>query len=91
MSKLGYARLPEASVKALEATTDMDMVSAGYLNTLEQSLKSGKVTMTMIDNACRKVLEAKYKLGLFSDPYIATWLHLKRKYSQKSTVWRHVR
>lgn len=69
MSKLGYARLPEASVKALEATTDMDMVSGGYINTLEGSLKSGKVDIAMIDNACRKVLEAKYKLGLFSDPY----------------------
>lgn len=69
MTKLGYAPLKEASVKALEARTDMDMVSAGYFTTLAQSLKNGDVTENMIDNACRNVLKAKYRLGLFKDPY----------------------
>ena len=69
MSPHGYAPLPEASVKALEAGTDMDMVSSGYLTTLGQSLSGKAVTMAMIDKACRRVLEAKYRLGLFDDPY----------------------
>jgi beta-glucosidase len=47
----------------------MDMVGEGFLTTLKQSLKEGKVTMQMIDAACRRILEAKYKLGLFDDPY----------------------
>lgn len=69
MSPHGYAPLPEASVRALEAGTDMDMVSSGYLTTLGQSLVGKAVTMAMIDKACRRVLEAKYRLGLFDDPY----------------------
>lgn len=69
MSPHGYAPLPEASVKALEAGTDMDMVSSGYLTTLGESLSGNAVTMAMIDKACRRVLEAKYRLGLFDDPY----------------------
>jgi beta-glucosidase len=36
---------------------------------LKQSLSEGKVTETDIDNACRYILEAKYKLGLFANPY----------------------
>ena len=69
MSIHGVAPLKEASVRALQAGTDMDMVSCGFLNTLEESLKEGKVTEAQIDAACRRVLEAKYKLGLFVDPY----------------------
>ena len=69
MSIHGVAPLKEASVRVLQAGTDMDMVSCGFLNTLEESLKEGKVTEAQIDAACRRVLEAKYKLGLFADPY----------------------
>lgn len=69
MSIHGVAPLKEASVRALQAGTDMDMVSCGFLNTLEELLKEGKVTEAQIDAACRRVLEAKYKLGLFADPY----------------------
>ena len=69
MSSHGVAPLKEASIRALQAGTDMDMVSCGFLNTLEESLKEGKVTEEQINAACRRVLEAKYKLGLFSDPY----------------------
>ena len=69
MAVHGVAPLEEASVRALQAGTDMDMVSCGFLNTLEESLKEGKVTEAQINTACRRVLEAKYKLGLFADPY----------------------
>ncbi len=65
----GLGDLQQVSAGALKAGLDMDMVSEGFLNTLPKSLKEGKVTMAEINNACRKVLEAKYKLGLFSDPY----------------------
>ena len=67
--KHGLGDLSQASVLALKAGTDMDMCSEGFINTLEQSLKEGKVTMAEIDQACRRVLEAKYKLGLFDNPY----------------------
>ena len=65
----GIADLPDASAQALHAGTDMDMCSEGFLRTLEAGLKAGKVSMADIDQACRRVLEAKYKLGLFADPY----------------------
>ena len=47
----------------------MDMVGEGFLTTLTQSLKEGKITQKQIDAACRRILVAKYKLGLFEDPF----------------------
>ena len=67
--KHGLGDLQQASAMSLKAGTDMDMCTEGFINTLVQSLKEGKVTMQDIDTACRRVLEAKYKLGLFDDPY----------------------
>jgi len=65
----GIGDLKTVSARALMAGIDMDMVGEGLLTTLKQSLKEGKVTMAQIDLACRRILEAKYKLGLFADPY----------------------
>ena len=65
----GMGDLQTVSALALKAGTDMDMVADGFLGTLEKSLSEGKVTMADIDKACRRILEAKYKLGLFDDPY----------------------
>lgn len=65
----GIGDYQHVSALALRAGLDMDMVSEGFLNTLKKSLREGKVTQAQIDSACRKVLEAKYKLGLFDDPY----------------------
>jgi beta-glucosidase len=65
----GLGDLQQVSALSLKAGVEMDMVSEGFLNTLEKSLKEGKVTEVQINNACRLVLEAKYKLGLFDDPY----------------------
>ena len=65
----GMGDLQQVSALALNAGTDMDMVADGFIGTLEKSLKEGKVTEQTIDRACRRVLEAKYKLGLFDDPY----------------------
>lgn len=61
--------LKRASAMALNAGTDMDMCSMGFIGTLEQSVKDGTVSEEAINIACRRVLEAKYKLGLFADPY----------------------
>ena len=77
ITKHGLGDQNQASVLALKAGTDMDMCSEGFINTLEQSLKEGRVTMAEIDQACRRVLEAKYKLGLFDNPY--RFLNEKRR------------
>jgi beta-glucosidase len=65
----GIGDLQTVSARALMAGIDMDMVGEGFLTTLKKSLQEGKVTQQQIDFACRKILEAKYKLGLFDDPY----------------------
>ncbi|HUX84987.1 MAG TPA: beta-glucosidase BglX [Chitinophagaceae bacterium] len=70
LSNHGLGDLQTVSAIALKAGTDMDMVSEGFLKTLKKSIQEGKVSMADLDRACRLVLEAKYKLGLFKDPYL---------------------
>ncbi len=65
----GMGNLQQVSALALKAGIHMDMVGEGFLTTLKKSLSGGKVTQKEIDDACRFILEAKYKLGLFDDPY----------------------
>ena len=65
----GMGDLKTVSALALRAGIHMDMVGEGFLSTLKKSLQEGKVTQQEIDNACRLILEAKYKLGLFDNPY----------------------
>ena len=65
----GLGDLQAVSALSLNAGVDMDMVGEGFLTTLKKSVQQGKVKTQQIDNACRLVLEAKYKLGLFEDPY----------------------
>ena len=65
----GMGNLQQVSALALKAGIHMDMVGEGFLLTLKKSLQEGKVTQKEIDDACRLILEAKYKLGLFDDPY----------------------
>lgn len=65
----GIGNLQSVSARALNAGVDMDMVGEGLLTTLKKSLDEGKITEAEINTACRRMLEAKYKLGLFSDPY----------------------
>lgn len=54
---------------ALNAGIDMDMVSELFVKFGERLVKSDNVSESQVDAACRRVLEAKYKLGLFDDPY----------------------
>ncbi|MFV0606564.1 MAG: beta-glucosidase BglX [Niabella sp.] len=65
----GMGDLQTVSALALKAGIDMDMVGEGFLKTLKKSLSEKKITLAEINAACRRVLEAKYKLGLFKDPY----------------------
>jgi beta-glucosidase len=54
---------------AIEAGVDMDMVSEVYLNNLNNAIDEGRLDDSQITRSCRRVIEAKYKLGLFDDPY----------------------
>ena len=65
----GMGSLEEVSARALKAGLDMDMVTGGYVGTLGKALKDGLIREEDIDKACRRILEAKYRLGLFDDPY----------------------
>ncbi len=69
MTDHGIGDLQTVSARALQAGVDMDMVAEGFCGTLKKSLDEGRVSMKDIDTACRRILEAKYKLGLFENPY----------------------
>lgn len=65
----GLGDLQHVSALALKAGVDMDMVGEGFLTTLEKSLEEVRITQKQIDDAARRILVAKFKLGLFEDPY----------------------
>lgn len=65
----GMGDLQAVAALALNAGIDMDMVSDAFVSTLKKSVEEGKVSVASIDKACRRMLEAKYKLGLFENPY----------------------
>lgn len=69
MVEHGIGDLQAVSAQALKAGLDMDMVSEGFLSTLKKSYEEGKVTLAQIDHSVRLILNAKYDLGLFQDPY----------------------
>ncbi len=69
MVEHGMGDLQQVSALALKAGIDMDMVGEGFLTTLKKSLTEGKITQAEIDMATRRILDAKYDLGLFDDPY----------------------
>lgn len=65
----GMGNIQDVAALSVNAGVDMDMVSDSFMGTLVQSVKEGKVSEETINIACRRILEAKYKLGLFEDPY----------------------
>lgn len=69
MIEHGMGNLQEVSALALNAGIDMDMVSEGYLKTLKKSIEEKKLSEEQVTQATRRILEAKYDLGLFEDPY----------------------
>jgi beta-glucosidase len=65
----GIGDLQTVSARSLDAGVDMDMVGEGFLTTIKKSLEEGKITQKQIDAACRRILKAKFQLGLFDDPF----------------------
>ena len=69
LSAHGLGDDKKVSELALNAGIDMDMVGEIFVRNLAQNVKEGTVKQADVDLACRRVLEAKYRLGLFQDPY----------------------
>jgi len=69
MQNHGFGDLAHNSALAINAGTDMDMCANGFISTLKESVQKGLVKQATIDQAVRRILEAKWKLGLFDDPY----------------------
>ncbi len=66
----GYStNLKEAGEQAVAAGVDMDMQGSVFLNHLKESVDEGKIALSQIDEAVRRVLNLKYDLGLFDNPY----------------------
>ncbi len=61
----------EAGLKAFMAGVEMDMVDGIYQQNLQQLITENKVPMAKIDDAVRRVLRVKFRLGLFDHPYTA--------------------
>ncbi len=78
----GVGNAEDVSVRALKAHVDMDMIADFYYNNLQKALDAGRISMADIDAACRRMLVAKYKLGLFHDPY----RYLNEKRSKKELL-----
>jgi beta-glucosidase len=71
---------------ALNAGIEMDMVGEGFLTTLKKSLNENKVSIEQIDNAVRLILNAKYDLGLFQDPYKYCDVKEKMKFYNRKQI-----
>ncbi|OHD10131.1 beta-glucosidase BglX [Sphingopyxis sp. RIFCSPHIGHO2_12_FULL_65_19] len=66
----GYSKdLKQAGEQAINAGVDMDMQGAVYMENLAKSVTEGKVDVQRVDAAVKAILEMKYRLGLFDDPY----------------------
>ncbi|MCI1189134.1 beta-glucosidase BglX [Hymenobacter sp. DH14] len=69
MKEHGMGTDEQVAALALNAGIDQDMVGEEFLKYTAKNLQSGAVSKAQLDAACRRILEAKYKLGLFADPY----------------------
>jgi len=66
----GYAKdNKDASMLATNAGSDMDMESRSNIQNLAQLVKEGKVKLSLVDDAVRRILHKKFEMGLFDDPY----------------------
>ena len=65
----GVGDYHEVGVRALNAGLDMDMVAEALLTQTKEGIDKGEISMETLNRACRRILEAKYKLGLFENPY----------------------
>jgi beta-glucosidase len=62
---------PTVARKALEAGVDMDMVDGLYGTVIAPQVRAGKIPMSVVDEAVRRILRVKFALGLFDHPYTA--------------------
>lgn len=76
----------EAALKAIKAGSDMDMESNAYVKHLKDLVEEGKVDEKLVDDAVRRILTVKFRLGLFDDPYKYCNADLEKKeiYSKKN-------
>ncbi len=66
----GFAKnLEQVAEIAVNAGSDMDMESHAYINHLKELVDSGKIPISLIDDAVKRILRVKFELGLFDDPY----------------------
>src|SRR3546814_5803 len=80
----GYAKdLQQAGEQAINAGVDMDLQGAVFMEYLAKSIAEGKVDVARIDAAVKAILEMKYRLGLFEDPY-----RYSNEAREKATVYR---
>src|SRR3546814_15153166 len=80
----GYSKdLKQAGEQAINAGVDMDMQGAVYMENLAKSVTEGKVDIKKIDAAVKAILEMKYRLGLFEDPY-----RYSNEAREKATVYK---
>lgn len=64
------ANAEDAAAHAVNAGVEMEMTSTTFRDTLQADVRRGIVAESTIDTAVRKILMAKYKLGLFRNPYV---------------------
>lgn len=69
LCKHGLGTPEEVTVRSFNAGNDMDMCSLYFVEYIADAVKAGKIKEQTVNDACRRILEAKYKLGLFEDPY----------------------
>ena len=59
----------DAGILALNAGVDLDMQGGIYQDMIKAGLNDGRISITQVDNAVRRILKIKKELGLFDDPY----------------------
>ncbi len=78
----GFSRdLKHSAEQSVNAGVDMDMMSYGFIQYMEDLVKEGKVSEAEIDRAVRNILKLKFELGLFENPYVDETLHEKVNYA----------
>jgi beta-glucosidase len=82
----GYvANKSDAALKSMLAGCDMDMEGRCYSSSLKQLVEKGQISISVIDDAVRRILTKKYELGLFEDPY--RYCNNKREKQQTNNAY----
>ena len=78
----GFSRdLKHSAEQAVNAGVDMDMMSYGFIQYIEELVSEGKISEKEIDRAVRNILKLKFELGLFENPYVDESLSAKVDYA----------